>query len=157
MADLARQVVLGYGRAGLQSTAPVLTTHPVEAFTLSEVLVARRGLTVAVTNEVLHVVADSVSRILDVASSGEVAFVASLAHASVTNYTARVRVSGDSAVVATQSLGVPTPDGNNTIIVDLTATFAGLAAGDYTVSILTTTSGGSTDSVESSAFALPLP
>lgn len=160
MADLSVNVALGYGRTQIMGApAPVLTpgSNLGETFKLAEALTARRTLSAVVGAEALSVVANSVSRILDFPSSGEVAFVASPNHATVTSYTARVRVSGVATVVATQSLGVPTPDGNNTIIVDLTATFAGLAAGDYTVSILVTSPGGSTDSQESSAFTLPLP
>jgi hypothetical protein len=51
---------------------------------------------------------------------------------------------------------VPTPDGDGVIIVDLTDTLDGFAAGAYTVSILTTSPGGSTDSAESAPFAIPL-
>ncbi len=160
MADLSALVVLGYGRTPVMGpVAPVLTpgSNLGETARLGEALTVRRGLTVQLVAEGLHVVADSVSRILDAASVGEVAFVASPDHATVTSYTARVRVFGNSTIVATQALGKPTPDGNNTIIVDLTATFAGLATGDYTVSVLATAPGGSTDSTESSAFHLPLP
>jgi hypothetical protein len=88
--------------------------------------------------------------------TGDVAFVASPDHAVVTNYTARLRVFGNSTVIDTLSLGVPTPDGNNVIVASLTSLFAGEAAGTYTVSILTTSAGGSTDSVESNAFVLPI-
>lgn len=89
-------------------------------------------------------------------NTGQVAFVAQSDHATITGYTARIRQSGSSTVVATQSLGTPTPDPNNVIVSDLTGTFSGLAAGNYTVSILATSAGGSTDSAESSAFSLPL-
>jgi hypothetical protein len=89
-------------------------------------------------------------------NSGDVAFVASPDHAVVTNYTARLRVFGNSTVIDTLSLGVPTPDGNNVIVASLTSLFAGHPAGTYTVSILTTSPGGSTDSTESNAFTLPL-
>ena len=89
-------------------------------------------------------------------NTGQVAFNANPVHAQVTNYTLHVRVYGNSTVIDTQDLGVPTPDGNNVIVVDASATFAEQSAGNYTVSILTTTAGGSTDSSESSPFALPL-
>lgn len=159
MTDLAVTVVRGFGRTPIMPANPSLIVNldVGERFRLAEVLSRAITLLVGVSDEVLRATANAVSRILDQASSGEVAFNASPDHASITNYTARVRVSGVSTVVATQSLGVPTPDGNGVIIVDLTATFAGLSAGNYTVSILATSSGGSTDSAESTPFALPLP
>jgi hypothetical protein len=58
--------------------------------------------------------------------------------------------------VDTSALGKPTPDGNNVIVVALAAFFVGKAAGDYTISILATDAGGSTDSAESPPFTLPL-
>lgn len=106
-------------------------------------------------SESLHVVADTVTKTWD--GSGDTAFEASPDHAIVTGYAARLRVYGNSTVVATEQLGKPTPDGNNVIVVPLEGFFAGRAAGDYTVSILTTSAGGSTDSAESSPFTIPLP
>lgn len=159
MTDLAAVIVQGTGRTPIMPPNPSLLVNLAigERFRLAEALTRAITLLVGVADEVLHASANTVSRILDAASVGETAFNASPDHASVTNYTARLRVSGNSTVVATQSLGVPTPDGNGVIIVDLTTLFAGRTAGNYTVSILTTTSGGSTDSAESTAFALPLP
>jgi len=92
-------------------------------------------------------------------STGQVAFYASPDHSSptlVTNYTAQLRAYGVNTVVGTLSLGKPTPDGNNVIIADLNPLFSGKAAGNYTVSILTTGSGGSTDSAQSAPFSLPI-
>jgi hypothetical protein len=112
-------------------------------------------LAVAVVAEFVRVAgANTITRTWN--NSGDVAFVASPDHAVVTNYTARLRVSGNPTVIDTLSLGVPTPDGNNVIVASLTTLFAGHAAGSYTVSILTTSPGGSTDSTESNAFTLPL-
>lgn len=85
-----------------------------------------------------------------------VTFVASPDHANVINYQALLRLSGNSAVVATQDLGVPTPNAQNEIVVSLVPLYAGAAPGTYTVSILTVTTGGSTDSGVSNAFTLPL-
>jgi hypothetical protein len=88
--------------------------------------------------------------------SGDVAFNASPDHATVTSYTARLRVSGSPTIVDTEALGKPTPDGNNVIVVALATFFSTQAAGDYTISILATDAGGSTDSAESNPFTLPL-
>lgn len=88
--------------------------------------------------------------------ANRISFTASLDHASVTNYQARLRAVGSSTVVATQNLGVPTPDVYGVIVVDLTTLFSGVSAGNYTVSIATTTAAGTTDSGVSNAFALPL-
>jgi hypothetical protein len=113
------------------------------------------ALAVAVVTEFVRVAgANTVTRTWN--NSGDVAFVASPDHAIVTNYTARLRVFGNSTVIDTLTLGVPTPDGNNVIVAGLTSLFAGQAAGTYTVSILATSPGGSTDSVESNAFVLPI-
>lgn len=89
-------------------------------------------------------------------NTGQVAFNANTEHAQVTAYTARLRAYGNATVIDTEDLGVPTPDGNNVIVVDLATFFSGQTAGTYTISILTTTAGGSTDSDESAPFALPL-
>jgi hypothetical protein len=159
MTDLGVSVVQGFGRSPIMPSSPTLVINlsPPDRIRIAEAMTVALGLLVNVPDEVLHATANTVSRILDQASSGEVAFNASPDHSFVTSYTANVRVFGVSTVVATQNLGKPTPDGNGVIIVDLTATFAGLAAGNYTVSILTTAPGGSVDSAESAAFALPLP
>jgi hypothetical protein len=113
-----------------------------------------QNLSRAVDSENVEVYANFITIIRG--NTGQVAFNANPVHAVVTNYTLRVRVYGNSTVIDTQDLGVPTPDGNNVIVVDASATFAEQSAGNYTVSILTTTAGGSTDSSESAPFALPL-
>jgi hypothetical protein len=89
-------------------------------------------------------------------SAGFLSFTKSEDHASVTNYTAQLRLSGSATVVDTLSLGVPTPNTYGVIVADLTALFSGKSAGDYTVSIVTTTPSGATDSGVSDAFTLPL-
>lgn len=112
-------------------------------------------LLVAVLSETLHVTADTVTRTWD--GSGLTVFLASAGHATVIDYTARLRVSGNSTVIASENVFKPTPDGNGLITVDLSALFAYRAAGEYTVSIVARDAGGSTDSDESSPFTLPLP
>jgi len=111
--------------------------------------------------EVAHPKADTVTII--VGNTGQVAFYASPDHFNgsvVTGYYARIRVYGSSTVVVSGpdgvSLGKPTPDGNGVIVVDLSSSFAGLAAGNYTVSIMTRGPGGDADSAESAPFSLPL-
>src|SRR5689334_14037932 len=159
MADISAYVALSLsGRLPIMPPTPALIVNldVGERYRIAEALSRAITLLVGVSDEVLRASANTVSRILDQAGVGEVAFVASPDHATVTNYTARLRVSGNSTIVATQSLGVPTPDGNGVIIVDLTSLFSGQAAGAYTVSILTTSSGGSVDSTESSPFAIPV-
>lgn len=89
--------------------------------------------------------------------SSFVAMNASPDHASVTSYTARLRTVADpGTIVDTLSLGVPTPDGSGVMIVNLASLFSGKTAGDYTVSVLTTTATGSADSALSNAFTLPI-
>jgi hypothetical protein len=159
MADLGVTIVQSVsGRFPLMPPTPTLLINLAlgERYRLAETMTRAITLQAGVSDEVLHATANTVSRILDLAGVGEVAFNASPDHASITNYTARIRVYGNSTVVATQSLGVPTPDGNNVIIVDLTTTLAAQTAGNYTVSILATSAGGSTDSAESAAFSVPL-
>ena len=128
-----------------------------ETLRVSETVAASLGLSRAVTGETLHVVSDTVTR--NWQGSGIVTFVASAGHATVTGYTAQLwayPVPGGSPV-DTQSLGVPTPDGNFVITADLTSLYAGNPAGDYTVVIVATDAGGSTPSPHSSPFTLPLP
>lgn len=124
----------GFGRSRIMS-APVLLT--------------------AVLSESLKASANTVTRTWD--GTGDVAFNASPDHATVTSYTARLRVYGNITVIASDPLGKPTPDGNGVIVVPLAGFFANRAAGQYTVSILATDSGGSADSAESNPFTLPLP
>jgi hypothetical protein len=158
MADLGVRISLSMARAQIMPASPTLVQNlnPPERFRIAEAMTVAMGLLVNVDSEILQATAGTVSRIMDAALAGEVAFNASPDHEIVTNYTANVRVSGSSTVVATQSLGKPTPDGNGVIIVDLTSTFAGLSTGTYTVSILATAPAGSADSAESAAFSLPL-
>jgi hypothetical protein len=158
MADLGVVIVQRFGRLPIMPSAPSIVVNVGgglgEQFRLADpVTNAVETLLALPANEAVHVVANTVSVISQL---GRVAFNASPDDAIVTDYTARIRVSGNSTVVATQDLGKPTPDGNGVIIADLTTTFAGLAAGNYTVSILATAPGGSTDSAESAPFALPL-
>ncbi len=157
MADLNANIVLGYGRTAIMPSIPVLFPASgilTESARITTSVARAITLLVMVTAEELRGRANTVTGIRG--NTGQVAFNASPDHAAVTSYTARVRVSGNSTVVATQGLGKPTPDGNNVIVVDLSSTFSGLSAGNYTVSILSTSAGGSTDSTESAAFALPL-
>jgi len=108
----------------------------------------------AIPSETLHIT-EAVTLVWH--GSGMVTFLASTSHATVIDYTARLRVYGNSTVIATENLFKPTPDGNNLITVDLSALFAYRSAGDYTVSIVARDAGGSSDSEESSPFTLPLP
>jgi len=152
MADLSVRCYASGGRSPIGAIVSLLATGA-EAITLSDTVSRALGLAVSLSDS-LRVVANTAS--ITWVGSGFVAFYASPDHATVTGYTARLRVSGNATVVATQALGTPTPDGNNVIIADLTSLYSGRAAGDYTVSILATDAGGSTDSAESNAFTLPL-
>ena len=88
--------------------------------------------------------------------SGLLSFTASLDHATVTSYEARVRAQGSATVVATQALGKPTPDLDNRIHVNIAATLNALAAGNYTVAVAATSPGGTAESTETSEFSVPL-
>lgn len=136
MTDLAREV---YGRSSRSQI----------------IYVAPGNLSRVIDTEVLHV-ALAMSALRQ--NPGDVMFTASPDHASVTGYTAQLWVSGHvgGEPEATLSLGVPTPDTFGNIVASLTSLYSGQAAGDYTVSILTTTGTGSADSEESNAFTLPL-
>lgn len=153
MPDLAVEVVHRFGPLLIMPPNPALiVNHPGETVRIGEALT--RAITLQATpSETIRVSANTVTAIRN---AGFVAFVASPDHASVTNYTARIRVSGSATITTTQSLGVPTPDGNGVIVADLVATLSALAAGNYTVSILATSAGGSTDSAVSNAITVPL-
>lgn len=79
----------------------------------------------------------------------EIEFTASADHASITSYELRVysAVPGG-APVATQDLGKPTPDGDNKIVVDIGATLAALAVGDYVLVVAAIGDSGTAESVE---------
>lgn len=91
-----------------------------------------------------------------VAVSGQLAFTASLDHATVTSYEARVRPEGSGTIVATQNLGKPAPDVDNRILVNIAATLAPLASGNYTVAVAAISPSGTTESLDTSAYSLPL-
>lgn len=155
MTDLSVEVVQRFGLLPIMPPNPTLLVNLDQGELIRMAETVSRSITLqASVSELIRIYADYVTGIRG--NTGQVAFNASPDHSSVTSYTARVRVSGSATSSATQALGKPTPDGNNVIVVDLSATFAGLAAGNYTVSILTTSAGGSTDSTESTPFALPL-
>lgn len=156
MADLSVGVVQRFGRSPIMPAVTLLLiNHGGETLHVTESL--SRALTPLLalgTSEALGLYANTASVIKG--NTGQIAFQAPPDHYSVIGYTARVRVYGSSTVTATQSLGKPTPDGNGVIISDLSVLFSTLSAGSYTVSLLSTSIAGSTDSSESSPFALPL-
>lgn len=155
MADLDITVARFYGRSALMAQpVSLVVVIDQEILRIPDTLTRSITLLVTVPAESIRAVANTITRSWN--NTGEVAFVASPDHATLTGYTARVRVYGSATIVATQALGVPTPDGNGVIVVSLTATYAGLSAGTYTVSIAATDSGGTTDSTESNAFTLPI-
>jgi len=126
------------------------------SYTRSPIMPGSALLLTVTATESLKVVANTITKTWD--GSGDVAFVVSPDHfTTVTSYSARLRVYGNSTVVATEFLGKPAPDGNGVIVVQLEGFFAGRTPGDYTVSILSTSAGGSTDSAESNPFTIPLP
>lgn len=160
MADLSAVANgISYGRSplGVPSNVLVAILTSELAKLTDTVIAAMTGapLTASVS-ETIHVYADTVTRIWN--ESGDVAFVASPDHALVLYYEARLRVSGNSTVVATAYLGKQTPDGNNVIVHPLAAWFANRTPGTYTVSIAATDDGATfADSGESNPFTIPLP
>ena len=87
---------------------------------------------------------------------GVLKFDASTSHASVTSYTARVyAMDTTSPLVTSREIGRPTPDYNNQIVHDLSGILSPLTAGNYTVTVLTTSTGGATESTGVS-FVVPL-
>jgi hypothetical protein len=87
---------------------------------------------------------------------GILTFAASPDHASVTAYTIRIYAHGTtSPVLASRDIGKPTPDTNNDIIHDINTLLSPLSVGNYTVTILTTSPGGSAESA-GDTFSLPL-
>lgn len=87
---------------------------------------------------------------------GSIQFTASVDHASVTSYEARVRVDGSSTVIASRNIGKPGLSRLNKATVDITALLNSLADGDYTVSVAAINVDGENDSDETTAFSLPL-
>jgi len=88
-------------------------------------------------------------------AAGNVVFTASPDHASVISYEARLHQAGFAGILDSTDLGKPTPV-NGIITVDLTTFFSGQPIGVYTVTIATITAGGTTDSMYSNEFSLPL-
>ncbi len=88
---------------------------------------------------------------------GILSFTASPSHALVTSYTIRVYAYGTtSPVVTSRDIGRPTPDTNNRILHDVRSLLSPLTAGNYTATILTTTTGGTAESSSGAEFSVPL-
>lgn len=87
---------------------------------------------------------------------GNVTFVPSVDHATVTSYSANVYAAGTvTPVVATQSIGKPTPQGG-VITFNMAVTLNALPGGNYDVTIVATSPGGSSESGVSMVFTVPL-
>lgn len=86
---------------------------------------------------------------------GDVSFIPSAGHSSVTNYEARIRAEGSGTVLLTKALGVPGPQ-NGRITVNLRALLDSLTPGNYTVSIAATSAGGTDDSDPTASFIVPI-
>lgn len=89
-------------------------------------------------------------------TQGDVTFIASPQHATVTSYEGRVRAAGSATVIATQNFGKPTPDEDFLITANMRPTLATLAAGNYTVTVAAIAPGGTTEATETSVFSIPL-
>ena len=87
---------------------------------------------------------------------GDVRFTISPRHDSVTSYDVRVYPQAGGALVDSEDIGKPTPDHYGDINVNLTSFFGTIAAGNYTVAVAAIAPGGTSESVVSDAFSLPL-
>ncbi len=87
--------------------------------------------------------------------SGVLTFTKSTDHASVNYYDIRIYAQGGSTILASKNIGKPVPDSNGDIRADLVDILTPLSAGNYTVKVLTTSNGGSTESTGDD-FSLPL-
>lgn len=88
---------------------------------------------------------------------GTVTFLASPEHASVTNYVANLYAAGTAVpILDTLSLGVPVPDSNNGIAVDVRTWLDAHPAGNYDVTVTAVTPGGSAESTVSNSFTVPV-
>ena len=87
---------------------------------------------------------------------GDVTFLPSADHATVTDYYANIYAGGTTTpVVTTQHFGHATPI-NGVIRVNLAGTLNALPAGNYDVTIVAVSPGGSTESAVSNVFTVPL-
>jgi hypothetical protein len=87
--------------------------------------------------------------------SGVLTFTKSVDHASVQSYEIRIYALNGSTVLANKNFGKPIPHSNGDILVDLTSILTPLPSGNYTVKVLTTSAGGSSES-SGDDFSLPL-
>lgn len=87
--------------------------------------------------------------------SGVLTFTKSADHATVTDYAVRVYAQGGSTVLASRNLGKPVPYSDGSIWVDITSLLTPLGSGNYTVTVVTTSPGGSAES-SGDDFSLPL-
>jgi hypothetical protein len=88
--------------------------------------------------------------------AGVVKFTKSTDNETVTNYIVQIYALGGGTVLASKSIGKPTPYSNGDILVDVNDLLATLTSpGDYTVKVLAISPAGSTESTGDD-FALPL-
>lgn len=87
---------------------------------------------------------------------GLLSFNVSPDHDNVDYYEALLRVQGSSTVIDTLNIGKPDPNTTGIAWYDIAAWLSSHAPGNYTVSVNSVNTDGSSDSVASSAFTVPL-
>lgn len=87
--------------------------------------------------------------------SGIITFTKSTDHASVQSYAVKVYAQGGSTALINKNIGKPTPQSNGDIQANLVAELNVLATGNYTVTVVAISSGGSAES-SGTDFSLPL-
>ena len=85
---------------------------------------------------------------------GELRFKASSGHATVTSYEARLYAVGGSTLLASLSLGKPTPDGSGYIVRNLRTWLDSQTSGNYDLKVAAIDGTGTS---ESSAVSLTVP
>jgi hypothetical protein len=99
---------------------------------------------------------ESIRTRISAEAQGDVTFAASDDHETVTSYEMRVRVSGESEIIATENIGKPPEGTDGNITVNMTTLFGTLSPGNYTIAAAAISPGGTTEGAESAAFSLPL-
>lgn len=88
--------------------------------------------------------------------TGLLTFTVSPDHATVTNYTLRLRAQTSTAVLTSLGVGKPTPNASSICTLDLQGWLSTLSSGNYSVSVAASDAGGTTDSTLSNAFTISL-
>ncbi len=89
--------------------------------------------------------------------SGDISWLPSADHATLTRYDVYVRLSGSSTILLTINVGKPPVwPSTGRCYANISGPLSGLSSGNYTAAVAAVSGGGTTESTASSDFSVPL-